>query len=230
MKSKIDIAVHSLKDLPTELPKGLYIGAVLKREKPNDVFFSFKKYDIKNNKRRILVGTSSVRRKIQLENINSNLEIKDIRGNVGTRIKKVRDGYIDSIVLAHAGLKRLKIKNNFKLIDVRNIVPAVGQGVIALVIKKNKFIEKIVNEINHKKTFIESDCERHFLMALDGSCRTPIGALAKIVKRTRKQFIFFRYMASSLDGKKIIKSQTLIDLKNYKNISFNLGKKIKKLI
>ena len=67
-------------------------------------------------------------------------------------------------------------------------------------------------------------------MALDGSCRTPIGALAKIVKRTRKQFIFFRYMASSLDGKKIIKSQTLIDLKNYKNISFNLGKKIKKLI
>ena len=99
------------------------------------------------------------------------MEIKDIRGNVGTRIKKVRDGYIDSIVLAHAGLKRLKIKNNFKLIDVRNIVPAVGQGVIALVIKKNKFIEKIVNEINHKKTFIESDCERHFLMALDGSCK-----------------------------------------------------------
>ena len=92
----IDIAVHSLK-IFTELPKGLYIGAVLKREKPNDVF-SFKKYDIKNNKRRILVGTS-VRRKIQLENINSNLEIKDIRGNVGTRIKKVRDGYIDSIVL-----------------------------------------------------------------------------------------------------------------------------------
>jgi hydroxymethylbilane synthase len=230
LKSEVDIAVHSLKDLPTKLPKGLHIAGVLKREKPNDALFSLKKYNIKNIKKKILIGTSSIRRKIQLININSNLEIVEVRGNVGTRINKVHNGYLDGIILAQAGLKRLKIKNNFESIDVRNIIPAVGQGVIALVIKKNKFIEKVVNKINHKKTFIESDCERHFLKALDGSCKTPIGALAKIVKKNKKNYIFFRYMASSLDGKKILKNKTFFDLENYKSMSFNLGKKIKKII
>ena len=87
LRSEIDIAVHSLKDLPTELPKGLFIGGVLKRERPNDVIFSLKKYNIKNNKKKILLGTSSIRRKIQLMHLNKNLHVSEIRGNVGTRIK-----------------------------------------------------------------------------------------------------------------------------------------------
>ena len=230
LKSEIDIAVHSLKDLPTELPKGLYIGGVLKRESPNDVIFSLKGYTLKNTTKKILVGTSSIRRKIQLIHINSKIDVKEIRGNVETRINKVNDGHFDGIILAKAGLKRLKINSNYKSIDVRNIVPAVGQGVIALVIKRNKFSEKIVKEINHQKTFIESDCERCFLKALDGSCKTPIGALARLVKKNKKKFIFFRYMASSFDGKVIIKNKIFFDLENYKSMSFDLGKKIKKII
>ena len=230
LRSEIDIAVHSLKDLPTELPKGLFIGGVLKRERPHDVIFTLKNFNIKNNTNKILLGTSSIRRKIQLMNINPNLKIMEIRGNVGTRIEKVKNGHFDGIVLAEAGLRRLKIRNNFKAIDIRNIIPAVGQGVIALVIKKNKFIENIVNKINHKTTFIESDCERNFLRALDGSCKTPIGALAKIVKKNKKTSILFRYMASSLDGKKLVKSKTFFELSNYKSMSFSLGKKIKKVI
>ena len=229
IKSEIDIAVHSLKDLPTQLPKGLFIGGVLKRERPNDVLFSLKKYNIKNNNKKILLGTSSIRRKIQLKNLNPNLEIKEIRGNVGTRIEKVKNGSFDGIILAQAGLKRLKVTNNFKIIDIRSLIPAVGQGVIALVIK-NPVAQKIVSEINHKKTFIESDCERCFLKALDGSCKTPIGALARIIKKNKKKYIFFRYMASSFDGSKIIKSKTFFDLKNYKSMSFDLGKKLKKEI
>ncbi len=231
LRSEIDIAVHSLKDLPTVLPKGLFIGGVLKRERPNDVIFSLKKYDIKNSSKKILLGTSSIRRKIQLMHLNKNLDVLEIRGNVGTRIKKVIDGIFDGVILAEAGLRRLNITKNYKSIDIRNIIPAVGQGVIALVIKKNKYTETLIDQINHKSTFIESDCERQFLRALDGSCKTPIGAIAKIVKRNNnKKQIFFRYMASSLDGKKIIKSKTFFDLNNYKKQSFKLGSKIKELI
>ena len=231
LRSEIDIAVHSLKDLPTVLPKGLFIGGVLKRERPNDVIFSLKKYDIKNSSKKIFLGTSSIRRKIQLMHLNKNLDVLEIRGNVGTRIKKVIDGIFDGVILAEAGLRRLNITENYKSIDIRNIIPAVGQGVIALVIKKNKYTETLIDQINHKSTFIESDCERQFLRALDGSCKTPIGALAKIVKRNNnKKQIFFRYMASSLDGKKIIKSKTFFDLNNYKKQSFKLGSKIKELI
>ena len=231
LRSEIDIAVHSLKDLPTVLPKGLFIGGVLKRERPNDVIFSLKKYDIKKSSKKILLGTSSIRRKIQLMHLNKNLDVLEIRGNVGTRIKKVIDGIFDGVILAEAGLRRLNITKNYKSIDIRNIIPAVGQGVIALVIKKNKYTETLIDQINHKSTFIESDCERQFLRALDGSCKTPIGALAKIVKRNNnKKQIFFRYMASSLDGKKIIKSKTFFDLNNYKKQSFKLGSKIKELI
>lgn len=231
LRSEIDIAVHSLKDLPTVLPKGLFIGGVLKRERPNDVIFSLKKYDIKNSSKKILLGTSSIRRKIQLMHLNKNLDVLEIRGNVGTRIKKVIDGIFDGVILAEAGLRRLNITENYKSIDIRNIIPAVGQGVIALVIKKNKYTETLIDQINHKSTFIESDCERQFLRALDGSCKTPIGALAKIVKiNNNKKQIFFRYMASSLDGKKIIKSKTFFDLNNYKKQSFKLGSKIKELI
>ena len=231
LRSEIDIAVHSLKDLPTVLPKGLFIGGVLKRERPNDVIFSLKKYDIKNSSKKILLGTSSIRRKIQLMHLNKNLDVLEIRGNVGTRIKKVIDGIFDGVILAEAGLRRLNITENYKSIDIRNIIPAVGQGVIALVIKKNKYTETLIDQINHKSTFIESDCERQFLRALDGSCKTPIGAIAKIVKRNNnKKQIFFRYMASSLDGKKIIKNKTFFDLNNYKKQSFKLGSKIKELI
>tara|TARA_B100001939_G_scaffold97533_1_gene83919 strand:- start:1374 stop:2294 length:921 start_codon:yes stop_codon:yes gene_type:complete len=231
LRSEIDIAVHSLKDLPTVLPKGLFIGGVLKRERPNDVIFSLKKYDIKKSSKKIILGTSSIRRKIQLMHLNKNLDVLEIRGNVGTRIKKVIDGIFDGVILAEAGLRRLNITENYKSIDIRNIIPAVGQGVIALVIKKNKYTETLIDQINHKSTFIESDCERQFLRALDGSCKTPIGALAKIVKRNNnKKQIFFRYMASSLDGKKIIKSKTFFDLNNYKKQSFKLGSKIKELI
>ena len=113
MRSEIDIAVHSLKDLPTVLPKGLFIGGVLKRERPNDVIFSLKKYDIKKSSKKIILGTSSVRRKIQLMHLNKNLDVLEIRGNVGTRIKKVIDGIFDGVILAEAGLRRLNITENY---------------------------------------------------------------------------------------------------------------------
>lgn len=230
LNKKVDIAIHSLKDLPTELPKGLHLAGVLKREDPNDAVFSLKEIKLNKSKKKLIVGTSSIRRKVQLQKLNSRIQVKDIRGNLGTRIKKVGEGKYDCIILATAGLKRLKIRNNFKKIDVRNIIPSAGQGVIAIVTSKNKIIEKLIKELNHTRTFIESDCERLFLKSLDGSCKTPIGAIAKIVKKEKKDYLFFRYMASSLDGKRLVKGNTFFKLKSYKKMSLDLGKKIKKLI
>ena len=230
LRSEIDIAVHSLKDLPTKLPSGLKVGAVLKREDPNDVIFSFKEKNIKFLDNRAVIGTSSIRRQVQLKEMRPDLIIKQIRGNLHTRISKVKDQKYDAIVLAVAGLKRLKIRENYKKINTNTLIPAPGQGVIALVIKKNKYLNEIMNKINHEDTFIESDCERRFLAALDGSCNTPIGALAKITKSKEKKLVFFRYMASSIDGKNFVKNHTFFKIDNYKNMSFNLGKKIKNLI
>ena len=230
LNKKVDIAVHSLKDLPTELPKGLYLAGVLKREDPNDSVFSLKDINLKKSKEKLVVGTSSIRRKVQLQKLNSRIQVKGIRGNIGTRIRKVNEGKYDCIILAVAGLKRLKIKNNYKKIDIRNIVPSAGQGVIALVIRKNKMIENFIKELNHYRTFVESDCERLFLKSLDGSCETPIGAIAKLVKKENKDYLFFRYMASSLDGKRMFKGNTFFRLSRYKKMSLDLGKKIKKLI
>ena len=129
---------------------------------------------------------------MQLKKKRSDLIIEDIRGNVDTRIRKLRERKFDAIMLACAGLKRLKISHSYQIIDPRKILPALGQGVIALVVKSShKEIKKIVKQLNHEKTFIEIDCERIFLKALDGSCKTPVGGYAKLKKEmgTERRFI-----------------------------------------
>ena len=231
LNSKLDIGVHSLKDLPNSLPDGLIVAGVLKRESPNDVIYSRERKNLINFKPQSIIGTSSIRRKVQISKIRPDLILKDIRGNVETRIEKLKKGTFDAIVLAHAGLKRLNINKGFTLLKLEEIVPAVGQGTIALVIKKNNNkIKKIVEKLSHSKSFLESKCERIFLNALDGSCRTPIGGYAKIIKENDKEKILFKFMVSSLDGKKFFKDDVKINLKDSDNKIFKLGLELKKKI
>jgi len=226
---RIDVGVHSLKDLPTKLPKGLMIGAVLKRDDPNDLIMIREKVQFKDLKKKAVVGTSSVRRAIQLKKLRPDIELKEIRGNVGTRINKLKNGEFDAIILAYAGLKRLKIKEHYEKIEVRKMIPSPGQGVIAIVVRKDDDLLSLLDKLNDQKTLIESECERNFLLALDGSCKTPIGALARL-EENKKAKILFHYMAASTDGKKFIKDKTYFDIDNYSKMSFNLGKKIKKML
>ena len=228
MNSEIDLAVHSLKDLPTKLPQGLLIGAVLKRDDPRDVILSLTKKKIETLSKGAIVGTSSIRRKVELKKIRPDLIIKQIRGNVETRIMKLKQGNYDAIILAAAGLRRLQVEEHFEEIDIKTITPSPGQAVIAIVIKENSEWVRVLKKINNKKTFIESNCERTYLQALDGSCETPIGALATLSEN--KQKILFNYMASSVDGEKYIKGKVNFELKNYKRLSFDLGTKIKQMI
>jgi hydroxymethylbilane synthase len=227
---EIDIAVHSLKDLPTKLPKGLIIGAVLKREDPLDVILFNKKKKFKSLSKGAVVGTSSLRRSVQLKKLRPDLNIKDIRGNVETRIKKLKKGNFDAIILAAAGLKRLGIDEHYEKLNIGFMTPSPGQGVIALVVRENDKNLGFLKKVNDPSSFIESECERIYLSALDGSCETPVGALAKIKLIKKKKKIHFNYMASSPDGFKYFKDQTYFDIDNYRKMSFNLGYRIKKLL
>ena len=226
---KIDIGVHSLKDLPTKLPEGLKIGAVLKRDTPNDLIMTREKVKLKDLKKNAVVGTSSIRRTVQLKKIRPDVEIKEIRGNVGTRINKLKNGEFDAIILAHAGLKRLKINEHFEKIDIKKMIPSPGQGVIAIVIRENDNLLNFLENLNDTKTLIESECERNFLSALDGSCKTPIGALARLEVKAKSK-ILFHYMVASENGEKFIKDKTYFEIDNYCKMSFDLGQKIKKML
>ncbi len=229
LKCKVDIGVHSLKDLPTKLPEGLVIGAVLKRDDPNDLIMTREKVRFKDLKKKAVVGTSSIRRAVQLKKLRPDLELKEIRGNIGTRINKLKNGEYDAIILAYAGLKRLKIKEYYEKIEIKEMIPSPGQGVIAIVIRKDDDLSSLLEKLNDQKTLIESECERNFLSALDGSCKTPIGALACLEVKPKSK-ILFHYMVASIDGKKFIKDKTYFDIDNYYKMSFNLGKKIKKML
>ena len=228
---EVNLGIHSLKDLPTSLPKELKIAAVLKREDYREIMISNQNKNIKDLKRNAIVGTSSIRREMQLRKIRPDLTIKQIRGNVDSRIKKVKKKKFDAILIAYAGVKRLGIYCYKNIINPKIIVPALGQGAIALVVnKKNEFINKLIGKLNHEKTFIETDCERVFLEALDGDCKTPVGGYAVLKKIGDKEKIYFNFIAFSHDGKIMVRDNIYFNLNSYRSESFDLGAEIKKKI
>ncbi len=182
LKKKIDIAIHSLKDMEAEDEKNLIIGSYIKRNDPRDAFISLKYNSLKELKSNV-VGSSSRRRELQLRLINKNIIVKHIRGNIDTRIKKVKDGLYDGIVLALAGLKSLNLENNVKEIFSSNdMIPAVGQGVIAAQCHiKDEEIKKILTKINNTETKYCAITERSMLRTLGGDCDTAVGGLATLI-------------------------------------------------
>ena len=228
LASKINLGVHSLKDLPPILPNGLEIAAVLEREDFRDAVISNKNQSLLELKKNAVIGTSSIRRSMQLKDMRPDFIIKDIRGNVDTRIKKLKEENFDALILAVAGLKRLGCNENYKIIDSDIISPSLGQGAIALVVnKKNKLINKIINKLNHQKTFIETECERIFLNALDGSCQTPVGGFAVLENQNK---ILFNFTAFSKNGEVRVSDRVIFSMDSFRSESYDLGVKIKKKI
>lgn len=185
LEGKIDLAVHSLKDLETEINENLIIGAITKRHKVNDVLIARKKgITLKQLPSNAKIGTGSLRRKAQLLHINPNFQIFDLRGNVPTRIQKFFESDWDAIILARAGVERLALNKYISsVIPTSIILPAVGQGALGIECRKDdKELLGILSKINHKKTEIETRAERAFLRSLEGGCQVPIACLAKIEK------------------------------------------------
>ena len=185
LKKKIDIAIHSAKDIPSKINSKIKIGAFLKREDPRDVLISKKNMFSKLPKKTI-IGTSSIRRKKQIESIRPELNVKYIRGNIETRIKKFKNNKFDAIILAVAGIKRLGINyNKKKILDTSMFTPAGGQGAIAITIRnKDNNINNLIKNINDARTSIEVLTERKFLEKINADCDSPVGAYAKIVKNS----------------------------------------------
>jgi hydroxymethylbilane synthase len=179
LSEAIDLAVHSLKDLPTELPTGLAIAAIPERESPFDALLGKKLGELPAGAR---VGTSSGRRAAQLHRLRGDLAIEPIRGNVDTRLRKLKEGQFDAILLAVAGLKRLGLENEIAhIFSPWEICPAPGQGALAIETRAGGGIEEACSRLNHAASSEAVRCERAVLGALGGGCQLPVGAFAETV-------------------------------------------------
>ena len=182
LENNIDIAVHSLKDMESEQNESLMIGAYIKRNDPRDVLICNKIKNFNELSKGAKIGSSSRRRELQLKKINKNVSVLNIRGNIDTRIKKIEGQKLDAIVLAAAGVKSLNLENKIGLVfDTNEILPAVGQGIIAAQCRKDDGpIKDIIKTINDTETSLCAIAERKMLQTIGGDCETAIGGLAEI--------------------------------------------------
>jgi hydroxymethylbilane synthase len=205
LDNQIDMAVHSMKDLPTQLPEGIEIGAVLERENPRDVLVSHRGYSLAELPPGARVGTSSLRRISQLRAVRPDLELVNLRGNVETRIRKMKTEGMDAIILAYAGVKRMGyLEEVTDLLSSAVMLPAVGQGAIGIEIRQgDTAVAEKVKTIHHEASGTEVTAERAFMRRLEGGCQVPIACQA----RAADEELIIDGLVASLDGKSVFRSQ-----------------------
>jgi len=226
LDSKIDLAVHSLKDLPTIMTNGLCVNAVVKRNDPRDAFLSHSNKSFYQLKPQAKIGTSSFRRQAQLNLLRGDLKIVPMRGNIDTRIRKLKDKEFDAIVLSLAGIEMLNLKNEVKeIFTIEQMLPAIGQGAIALQCKKNdqKTLD-ILEKVNDKETYYCIQAERALLEAIGGDCDTAIGGLAKLSNKK----ISLKSELFSNDGKKKFVFQISDHFEKAREVGYAVGKELLK--
>lgn len=225
LQGTIDLAVHSLKDVPGILPEGLKIAAMLEREDARDVFICTKYKSIEELPLNSIIGSSSVRRKVIIQNRRPDLQIVTFRGNVDSRIKKLMSGQVDATILAYSGLKRLNLfdKQYCHLLNTNEMLPAVGQGVIAVeIVKNNNEIQEICNKINHIPTWQLLEADRAFLEYLDADCKTPVAAYSRFVN----QNIYTDFMLGNFDGSNMTFHTEISDPKSCRDAGIDAAKKM----
>ncbi|MDD4320382.1 MAG: hydroxymethylbilane synthase [Acidaminococcaceae bacterium] len=224
VEGEIDLAVHSLKDMPTKLPTGLILTAITERAKAGDAFVSNKYKHIEDLPKRAVLGTSSLRRRAQILAARPDLEIVDLRGNVDTRLKKLDTGNMDAIILAAAGLERLGYKDRIREIIPNSFcLPAVGQGALAIETRENDHeIRSMLGFLNHEITQQATDAERAFLALLGGGCQVPIGVHATIENNN----IEITAVIASLDGSTVLRDKIQGQTKDNIALGTALGRKM----
>ena len=224
MDKSVDLAVHSMKDMPGETPEELVLAAITKREDPRDVLVSEKNYSLEGLPKNAKIGSSSLRRKSQLSALREDIRLVDIRGNLGTRLGKMKSEKLDGIILAAAGLKRLNHDTkNYYFFNIDEYTPAVGQGALGCEVRKDDVeILSMMDKLNHVETYNCVMAEREFLKKLEGGCHIPIGAYAE--KKGEK--IKITGMVASPDGSKIIRESMEGDFNDYISLGNKIGEKI----
>ena len=205
LAGRIDLAVHSAKDMPTMLPAGLALAAVLSREDPRDAFISRKALSLHDLPMGAKLGTSSLRRQALVRRLRGDLVVVNLRGNVETRLRKLDDGTADATLLALAGLKRLGLAHKATaVLDIDEFLPAVGQGIITMVARSDDArISTLLASLTHAATASALAAERAFLAALDGSCRTPIAGHAAL----NGEALHFRGLLARPDGSAVFETE-----------------------
>ena len=195
---QVDFAVHSLKDVPSKLAENLVLACIPKRESPNDVFISSNGTTLEKINSGAIIGTSSLRRAVQIKRKRPDLVVKPIRGNIETRIKKIDEDY-DAVVLARAGISRLKLDVNFSELSTDEFFPSPGQGALAIVARADDSETiSLLKKIEDQNSRLEAEAERTLSNFVESGCRFPVGAYAK----SNGQILSLKVVAFSVDGKK----------------------------
>lgn len=226
LRGEIDLAVHSMKDIPSNMVSELEIAAIPKRESPFDIWIS-EHLEIKALPLGAKIGTSSLRRRSQLKRLRKDLKIEPLRGNVDTRIKKWKERQFDGIVLAEAGIKRLKIEGLiYKRLGLEEMIPAVGQGALGIeIFKEQTWLKNLLKVIHCEKTALAIKAERAFLSTLEGGCQVPLGAYAYL---TNGKLIITGFI-SDLEGERFYRASEEGVPKEANLIGENLAKKLLKM-
>jgi hydroxymethylbilane synthase len=231
LNKDIDLAVHSMKDMPGELPEGLIVGAIPERANPFDILIAKDNCLLNNYKKDAVIGTSSLRRASQIKHIRPDVQIKSIRGNLDTRINKLKSGEYDAIVLAAAGLIRLGQADAItEYLDEAVMLPAVGQGALCIETRLNdNNIAPIMEKLDHHDTRVCVTGERAFLKQIEGSCHIPVACFAKIENSRienntiKNSKIILAALVASEDGTKLIKKQIISSMETIENAGKTLA-------
>lgn len=226
LQAEADIAVHSMKDVPVEFPPGLHLPVIMRRENPQDAFVSVNYNQISELPQQAIVGTSSLRRQAQLLALRPDLQIRSLRGNVGTRLNKLDQGEYAAIILAAAGLTRLNQNQRIKhYIPPEIILPAIGQGAIGIECRvEDETIHSLIAPLNH---FATQQCvlaERAINQALAGGCQVPIAGFAQI----KQDKLMLRALVASADGSTILHSQAEADIMQAQNLGLAVAQDLLK--
>ncbi|KAB7887532.1 hydroxymethylbilane synthase [Poseidonibacter ostreae] len=223
LEGNAHLAVHSLKDVPTEFEDGLQLTAVTKRYDPRDALLSNKYTSINELPAGAVIGTTSLRRRMALKLLRPDIVLKDLRGNINTRIAKLNAGEYDAIILAATGVQKLGIENevkHFTPISTDEMIPSMGQATLGIETTTDPKIIELLSVLNDKDAQIESTIERSFVHTLEGGCQVPIGVKATIVNDTS---VRVQAIVGMPDGSESISEDITADINNYENIGQSLA-------
>jgi len=226
LAGEADMAVHSLKDVPTYIPDGLELVAFTTRQEQSDVFLSHNYKTLDDLPQGSVVGTTSLRRRMQLLKFRPDLKVKDLRGNVNTRLRKLQEGQYDAIILAYIGLDRLDLLKDIpytQKLSLDMMIPPMGQASLGIeIVTGDKLIREIAQSLNDKDTFICTEIERDFISSIGAGCSAPVACNA-VVKENN---IIFRVMIGFPDGTKIVNEKVIVAVEESQNLGAILAKKM----
>ncbi len=222
LRGEADMAVHSLKDVPTYIPAGLELAAITARQDQSDVFLSHKFTSLDELPKGAVVGTTSLRRRMQLLKIRPDLKLKDLRGNVNTRLRKLKEGQYDAIILAYIGLHRLDLLKDIPFVEklpLSQMIPPMGQAALGIeIVKGNGALKEIASFLNDEDTWVCTQIERDFIASIGAGCSAPVACNA--VKEGKN--IHFRVLLGYPDASRLMEEEVVVSIENAKD----LGKKV----